>query len=248
VCLMHNVTLRMQFFVQKNERQVGPFSETRIRRGIDAREFSPDDLAWTPGKASWRKLSTLLNLDPGTPPPFGNDATQEISEPLNADKGRNFALNILTIAIFLSFVALLVVLGYAFNMFYTEKADKVKNTEAASVESSQVTPTSALPSTTPDTSTPVPTPALADSIRVYDNMEKSDGRIHMHGVVDNLNRSVIPLLTLQWNLYDQNGMQVGEAFASISNIEAGGRATFSSISSTRASRVDHFKLVKTIVF
>ena len=60
----------MDIYVQKDGQQHGPYPESKIRRGIDAGEFDPADLAWTVGKASWQPLSVLINLDTTNPPPF----------------------------------------------------------------------------------------------------------------------------------------------------------------------------------
>ena len=102
--------------------------------------------------------------------------------------------------------------------------------------------------TVPHTTAPVSTPALADAIRLYDHMEKTDNRVHIYGLVENLNRSAVSMLILQFNLYDQYGTQVGEASATITNLEAGGRATLSAYSSGRATQVTSYKLVKTTAF
>ena len=60
----------MNIYVQKDGQKHGPFSETHIRRGIDAGEFNADDPAWTQGKASWQPLSALIGLDVTQPPPI----------------------------------------------------------------------------------------------------------------------------------------------------------------------------------
>jgi hypothetical protein len=62
--------LAPSIFILSDGQQVGPFSEQRLREGIDDGEFFPDDLAWTTGKASWQPLSALINLDLSKPPPL----------------------------------------------------------------------------------------------------------------------------------------------------------------------------------
>ena len=60
----------MDIYVQKNGQQHGPIPETKVREGIDAGKYSPNDLAWTAGKASWQPLSVLIKLDVNLPPPI----------------------------------------------------------------------------------------------------------------------------------------------------------------------------------
>ena len=73
VIIAHTVPRFMDIYVQKNGQQQGPFPETKIREGIDAGEFKPDDLAWTVGKASWQPLSALINLEVDQPPPIHSE-------------------------------------------------------------------------------------------------------------------------------------------------------------------------------
>jgi hypothetical protein len=79
----------MDIYVQKDGQRLGAFPESRIRHGIDAGEFAPDDLAWTPGKASWQPLSALINLDVNQPPPI-LDPTAEIATAHNAVEPPDF--------------------------------------------------------------------------------------------------------------------------------------------------------------
>ena len=50
----------MDIYVLKNDEQQGPFPETRIRQGIDAGEFTLDDLAWTEGRSEWDTLESVI--------------------------------------------------------------------------------------------------------------------------------------------------------------------------------------------
>ena len=70
----------MDIYVQKDGQQLGPFSEVKIRAGIDAGEFAPDDHAWTSGKASWQPISALISLDVNRPPPFSESTNDTAVE------------------------------------------------------------------------------------------------------------------------------------------------------------------------
>ena len=60
----------MDIYVHKDGQQQGPFTESRVRQGVDTGEFGSDDLAWIAGKASWQPLAALINLDVSKPPPM----------------------------------------------------------------------------------------------------------------------------------------------------------------------------------
>jgi len=40
----------------------GPFDEAEIRRGVEEGRYSPQNLAWTSGKAAWHPLNELIHL------------------------------------------------------------------------------------------------------------------------------------------------------------------------------------------
>jgi len=50
----------VQFFVQHQGQQTGPFTLDQIRAGLAAGTYQPSDLGWREGLAAWQPLSTLL--------------------------------------------------------------------------------------------------------------------------------------------------------------------------------------------
>lgn len=79
----------MDIYVQKDGQKLGPFPETKIRQGLDAGEFAPDDLAWRNGKASWQPLSALIALDVTQAPPFpaNGEAVADLAGRPNGSEG-----------------------------------------------------------------------------------------------------------------------------------------------------------------
>jgi len=62
--------LGMQFFVQHQGQQTGPFTIDQIRAGLAAGTYQPSDLGWRNGLPEWQPLSTLLAANSALPPGF----------------------------------------------------------------------------------------------------------------------------------------------------------------------------------
>lgn len=63
----------MRYFIGKDGKQLGPFSDEQVRAKLASGEVNYDDLGWHEGMAEWKPLRTLFA--PSSPQPFTPPAT-----------------------------------------------------------------------------------------------------------------------------------------------------------------------------
>jgi hypothetical protein len=69
----------MEIYVQKNNQQLGPFPESKIKDGLDAGEFQATDLVWYEGLSEWISIARMGETKlPPTPPPASQNPLPEI--------------------------------------------------------------------------------------------------------------------------------------------------------------------------
>jgi GYF domain 2 len=50
----------MSIYINKNNRQLGPFDESKVREMLAAGQLSPDDAAIRHGETQWQKLGEII--------------------------------------------------------------------------------------------------------------------------------------------------------------------------------------------
>jgi hypothetical protein len=79
----------VQFYVFKNNQQVGPFPLMDVRARLQSGEFSYDDLAWREGLADWTPLKDLMGgaLPDATPHSVSPTSSAYATAPAKAPTG-----------------------------------------------------------------------------------------------------------------------------------------------------------------
>ncbi len=92
-----------QYFVTKNDQQIGPLSEEELAAGVLRGRFSTNDLVWKEGMANWIELSkmfpVLRNKTALVPPPV--QAKKDIPKIWNPRAAANWGIVFLPLGIFL---------------------------------------------------------------------------------------------------------------------------------------------------
>ncbi len=60
----------IQYYIVSNDRQAGPFPESKIREMLGAGVIAPDTLCWTDGMEDWQPIAEVIQIDTASGPPL----------------------------------------------------------------------------------------------------------------------------------------------------------------------------------